>query len=92
MAFLLTLIAGIPARIFAFGFRAKAMLQLAQLEVHQTQEYENLLENDELRHPILCSLRLRIKKKVTTLHRLEQITAKLMAQRTPNLHSRRTSL
>ena len=68
------------------------MLQLAQLEVHQTQEYENLLENDELRHPILSSLRLRIKKKVTTLHRLGQITAKLAAQRTPNLHSRRTSL
>ena len=39
------------------------MLQLAQLEVHQTQEYENLLENDELRHPILSSLRLLIKKK-----------------------------
>ena len=74
------------------GFRSKAMLQLAQLQVHQTQEYENLLDNDELRHPILSSLRVRIKKKVMTLHLLGQITAKLIAHRTLHPHTRMTSL
>ena len=47
------------------AFRAKAMLQLAQLANDQTQEYEPQLANDELRHPILASLRVQIKLKTT---------------------------
>ena len=42
------------------GFRSKAMLQLAQLGPDEQSEYEQRLTGDELRHPILASLRLRI--------------------------------
>ena len=45
------------------GFRSKAMLQLAQLQNDQAQEYEQLLANDELRHPLLVSLRLLLQSK-----------------------------
>lgn len=47
------------------AFRAKAMLQLAQLSNDQGQEYESQLANDELRHPLLASLRVQIKLKTT---------------------------
>ena len=47
------------------AFRAKAMLQLAQLSNDQGQEYESQLENNELRHPLLASLRVQIKLKTT---------------------------
>ena len=39
------------------GFRSKAMLQLAQLGIEETPEYEERLARDELRHPVLASLR-----------------------------------
>ena len=45
------------------AFRSKAMLQLASLQDGQDEEYEHQLANDELRHPILASLRLRIQSK-----------------------------
>ena len=45
------------------GFRSKAMLQLASLEKDQETDYEQLLANDELRHPLLVSLRLLLKSK-----------------------------
>ena len=44
-------------------FRSKAMLQLASLAEEQTQEYEDSIANDELRHPLLASLRVRAKTK-----------------------------
>ena len=43
----------------SLAFRGKAMLQLASLADEQAPEYEQLLANDELRHPLLASLRLR---------------------------------
>lgn len=45
------------------AFRSKAMLQLASLQDGQDKEYENLLAIDELRHPLLASLRLQIQSK-----------------------------
>ena len=45
------------------AFRSKAMLQLAQLEDDQAHEYEQRIANDELRHSILSSLRVRVKRK-----------------------------
>ena len=45
------------------GFRGKAMLQLASLQNEQAREYEQLLANDELRHPLLVSLRLLLQSK-----------------------------
>ena len=51
------------------GFRSKAMLQLASLQNDQAQEYEQLLANDELRHPILVSLRLLLQSSLKTLSR-----------------------
>ena len=45
------------------GFRSKAMLQLAGLEKEQEADYEQQLANDELRHPLLVSLRLLLKSK-----------------------------
>jgi hypothetical protein len=47
-------------------FRSKAMLQLAQLGSEEVLEYEERLARDELRHPILASLRLQIKLKPST--------------------------
>ena len=47
----------------SLGFRGKAMLQLAQLGPDDQSEYEQQLMSDELRHPILASLRLRIYQK-----------------------------
>ena len=38
-------------------------MQLASLEESQTAEYEQLLATDELRHPLLASLRLHYKAK-----------------------------
>ena len=38
-------------------------MQLASLADGQTQEYEQLLANDELRHPVLASLRLHLQSK-----------------------------
>ena len=43
--------------------RSKAMLQLASLGEGQEEEYEHQLASDELRHPIVASLRLRIQSK-----------------------------
>ena len=45
------------------AFRSKAMLQLASLGDDQATEYEQLLATDELRHPILASLRLHLQSK-----------------------------
>ena len=45
------------------AFRSKAMLQLASLDDGQAQEYEKLVANDELRHPLLASLRLQMQTK-----------------------------
>ena len=45
------------------GFRSKAMLQLASLQNGQDKEYEQLLATDELRHPLLVSLRLLLQSK-----------------------------
>ena len=47
-------------------FRSKAMLQLAQMGSEETIEYEERLAGDELRHPVLASLRLQIKLKPST--------------------------
>ena len=45
------------------AFRSKAMLQLASLQNDQEKEYEELLATDELRHPLLASLRLHLQSK-----------------------------
>ena len=45
------------------AFRGKAMLQLASLQNDQEKEYEELLATDELRHPLLASLRLHLQSK-----------------------------
>ena len=45
------------------GFRAKTMLQLAQLPETGSQLYEDQHACGALRHPVLASLRVRIKKK-----------------------------
>ena len=45
------------------AFRSKALLQLAQIADGQAQEYEDQLGSEELRHPLLASLRLHIKSK-----------------------------
>jgi hypothetical protein len=47
------------------GFRSKAMLQLAQLGADEQSEYEQRLAGDELRHPIMASLRLKIYQRST---------------------------
>ena len=47
----------------SLAFRSKAMLQLAALEESQTAEYEQLINNDELRHPLLASLRIHVQNK-----------------------------
>ena len=44
------------------AFRSKAMLQIASLEDGQDTEYEQRLATDELRHPLLASLRVQIQK------------------------------
>ena len=48
------------------AFRSQAMLQLASLQQHQEQEYEQRLATDELRHPLLASLRLLVQSKKQT--------------------------
>jgi hypothetical protein len=45
------------------AFRSKAMLQLASLQNDQEEEYEQRLATDELRHPLLASLRLLVQSK-----------------------------
>ena len=45
------------------AFRSKAMLQLASLQNEQEEEYEQRLATDELRHPLLASLRLLVQSK-----------------------------
>ena len=45
------------------AFRSKAMLQLASLQNDEDKEYERLLATDELRHPLLVSLRLHLQSK-----------------------------
>ena len=45
------------------AFRSKSMLQLASLQSDQDKEYEQLLAADELRHPLLVSLRLLLQSK-----------------------------
>ena len=47
----------------SLAFRSKAMLQLASLEATESKEYEERLGSDELRHPLLASLRLRVQRK-----------------------------
>ena len=48
-------------------FRSKAMLQLASLDEDKAQEYEQLLADDELRHPLLASLRIQLQSKTKEL-------------------------
>ena len=55
----------------SLAFRSKAMLQLATLAEGQEKEYEELLKNDELRYPILASLRLKVQIKKT--HEVQNI-------------------
>jgi len=45
------------------AFRSKAMLQLAQLSPEQVQTYRDQHSSGELRHPVLASVRVCIKKK-----------------------------
>ena len=45
------------------AFRSKAMLQLASLQIDQEEQYEQRLATDELRHPLLASLRLLVHSK-----------------------------
>ena len=45
------------------AFRSKAMLQLASLESDKEKEYEKHLASDEIRHPLLVSLRLHLQSK-----------------------------
>ena len=42
-------------------FRSEAMLQLAQLTKGQEGDYRELVANDEVRHPLLVSLRVRVR-------------------------------
>ena len=39
------------------------MLQLASIPEGQAKDYQELIENDELRHPLLASLRLHLRRK-----------------------------
>ena len=48
----------------SLAVRSKAMLQLACLEEGQEAEYEQLINKDELRHPLLVSLRLHFRSKL----------------------------
>ena len=45
------------------AFRSRAMLQLAQMPEEGVEEYKEAHKNGELRHPLLASLRVRIKKR-----------------------------
>ena len=45
----------------SIAFRKKAMLNLAAVD--EQSEYEQLLAQDELRHAMLCSLRVRVKRR-----------------------------
>jgi hypothetical protein len=45
------------------AFRSKAMQQLAQIAEGNDEEYKDAHTNGELRHPMLASVRVRIKKK-----------------------------
>ena len=45
------------------GVRGHAMLQLASLADDQKEEYELRIANDELRHPLLASLRVHLQSK-----------------------------
>ena len=45
----------------SIAFRKKAMLNLAAID--EQSEYEQLLAQDELRHAMLCSLRVRVKRR-----------------------------
>ena len=45
------------------AFRSKAMLQLASIPDGQAKDYQELIANDELRHPLLVSLRLHLHTK-----------------------------
>ena len=47
----------------SLAFRSKAMLRLASLQDGQDTEYEQRLATDELRHPLLASLRLHLQSK-----------------------------
>ena len=47
----------------SLAFRSKAMLRLASLEDGEEAEYEQRLATDELRHPLLASLRLHVQSK-----------------------------
>ena len=49
----------------SLAFRSKAMLHLASLGDDQQQQYEELVANGELRHPVLASLRLQMQTKTT---------------------------
>ena len=44
------------------GFRAKAILSLAQQESSESAAYVDALNANEIKHPVLASLRVRVKK------------------------------
>ena len=50
----------------AIAFRAKAMVQLAQIADGRAQEYKERHATGELRHPLLASLRVCVMKSVET--------------------------
>ena len=54
---------GTTQRRSLWHLEARPMLQLASLQDGQDEEYEHLLASDELRHPIIASLRLQIQCK-----------------------------
>ena len=45
------------------AFREKAILSLAQQEEMDAEKYVAALNADEIKHPLLASLRARVKKK-----------------------------
>ena len=51
------------SKLVQFGFRSQALLQLAGLDPGTSvEDYQHALTSGEIRHPILASLRIRIKR------------------------------
>ena len=75
------------SKLVQFGFRSQAMLQLAGFEAGTSlNEYLAALQAGEIRHPILASLRVRIKKISTRRPKLPprvQRPAKMRVQSVP---------
>ena len=58
-------------------------MKLASLEAGQTAEYEELLAKDELRHPLLVSVRVHVKQRETSLKEEPQAKEESEASQTP---------